>query len=137
MPRTKNPFRRRTPSETNSRADVIRVLIDCSGQALEIVTHTQIDCQLAGDGPMTLHESAETRHGEIHSRIPERLPKLIRISREEIAERAKEIYAIEAIRYVRPQADAIHSSADLPKVFAPRARVRIAGLIVIFAALAV
>jgi len=86
---------------------------------------------------MILHKSAETRHREIHGRIPEGLPKLIRIPREEIPERAKEIYAIEAVRYVGPQSDAIDSSADLPKMFSSRARVRIAGLIMIFAALAV
>ncbi len=86
---------------------------------------------------MILHESADTRHREIHVRIPERLPKLISIPREEIAERAKEIYAVEAVRYVGPQSDAIYSSADLPKMFAPRARIRIGRLIMIFAALAV
>ncbi len=86
---------------------------------------------------MILHESAKTRHRKIHVRISERLPKLIRISREEIAERAKEIHAVEAVRYVGTQSDAIHGSADLPEVFAPRARVRIAGLIMVFAALAV
>ena len=48
---------------------------------------------------MILHKSADTRHRKIYVRIPERLPKLIRVSREEIAERAKEIHAVEAIRY--------------------------------------
>src|SRR6266478_9619620 len=86
---------------------------------------------------MILHESTETRDRKIHVRTPKRLPKLVRISREEIAERPKEIYAIEAVRHVGSQSDAIHSSTDLPKVFASRARVRIAGLIMIFAALAI
>src|SRR6266851_885333 len=135
--RSKNPLRSRTPRETNSRADVIRVLIETGRQQLKIVTHTQINCQLAGEGPMILRESAETRHGKVHSRIPEGLPKLIRISREEVAESAKEIYAIETVRYVGPQSDAIHSFADLPEMFAPRARVRIVGLIMIFATFAV
>ena len=85
---------------------------------------------------MILNESAETRYRKIHVRIPERLSKLTRISREEIAERAKEIHAIKAVRYVGPQSDAIYSSADLPKMFAPRARIRIGRLIMIFAALA-
>src|SRR5437016_1623869 len=86
---------------------------------------------------MILHESTETRDRKIHIRTPERLPKLVRISREKISERPKKIYAIEAVRHVGSQSDAIHSSADLPKVFALRARVRIAGLIVIFATFAV
>src|SRR5579859_4692945 len=86
---------------------------------------------------MVLHESADTCHGEIHDRIPECLPKLIRIPREEIAERTKEIHAFETIRYVGTEADATHRSADLPKMFSPRARVRIAGLIMVFAAFAV
>src|SRR5207245_2059240 len=137
IPRAKNPCRRRTPSETNPRADVIHVLIEPGRQALKIVTHAHINCQLAGKRPMVLHESADTRHREIHVRIPERLSKLVRISREEIAERAKEIYAIEAVRYVGTQFDPIHRSADLPKVFAPRARIRIAGLIMVFATFAV
>src|SRR6266404_290032 len=38
IPRTKNPFRRRTPSDTNSWADVIRILVEPSRQMLEIVT---------------------------------------------------------------------------------------------------
>src|SRR5260370_9262662 len=62
MPRTKNPFRRRTPSETHSWADVIRVLIEPRRQALKIVTHAEINGQLAGERPMILHESADTRH---------------------------------------------------------------------------
>src|SRR5260370_18554896 len=86
---------------------------------------------------MILHEPTKTRHRKIHVRIPKRLAKLIRISREEIVERAKEIHAIESVRYRRPQPDAIHSSADLPKMFSSRASVRIAGLIMIFAAFAV
>src|SRR5207244_12369040 len=97
IPRTKNPSRRRTPSETNSRADVIRVLIESRRQALEVVTHAEINRQLAGDGPMILNESAETRHRKIHVRIPERLSKLTRIPREKITERAKEIHAVEEI----------------------------------------
>src|SRR5260370_19643566 len=98
--RTKNPFRRWTPSETNSLADVIRVLIEHSGQALEIVAYTQVKSQLSGERPVILYESADTRHWKIHVRTPERLPKLIRISREEILEGAKEIYATEGVRYV-------------------------------------
>src|SRR5260370_16165988 len=86
---------------------------------------------------MILHESAKTCHRKIHVRIPERLAKLTRISREEITERAKEIYAIEAVRYVGVQFDAIHRSADLPKMFSSRARVCIAALIVVLAAFAV
>ena len=86
---------------------------------------------------MILHISAKTRHRKIHVRTPERLPKLIRISRKEISEGAKEIYAIESVRHVGTQPDAIYSSADLPEMFPSRARVGIAGLIVIFAALAI
>src|SRR5258705_195162 len=86
---------------------------------------------------MILHQCTDTRHRKIHVRIPERLPKLIRISREEIAERAKEICAIEAVRYIGSQSDAIYSSADLPKMLAPRARIRIARLIVILPTFAV
>ncbi len=86
---------------------------------------------------MILHESAKTRHRKIHVRIPEPLSKLIRIPREKITERAKEIYAIEAVRYVGPQSDAIHRSSDLPKMFSSRPRVRIADLVVIFATFAV
>ena len=86
---------------------------------------------------MILNESAETRHRKIHVRIPERLSKLTRIPREEITERAKEIHAVEAIRYVGTQSDAIHSSANLPKVFPPRPRIGIAGLIMVFATFAV
>src|SRR5207253_7063332 len=85
---------------------------------------------------MILHEHTETCYREIHGRIPERLPKLIGISRKEISERAKKIYAIEAVRYVGPQSDAIYSSADLPKVFAPRARIRVARLIMVLATFA-
>src|SRR5260370_14385758 len=86
---------------------------------------------------MILHESAKTCHRKIHVRISERLPKLIRIFREEIAERAKEIYAIEAVRYVGSQSDAIYTSADLPKMLAPRARIRVARLLMILATFAV
>src|SRR5216684_2660890 len=86
---------------------------------------------------MILNESAETRDWKIHVRIPERLSKLIRISREEIAERAKEIHAVEAVRYVGAQSDAIHSSANLPKVFPPCSRIYIADLIMSFATFAV
>src|SRR6266849_5080909 len=86
---------------------------------------------------MILHEPTESCHREVHVRTPERLPKLIRISREEISKGAKEVYAIEAVGYVGSQSDAIHGSAELQKVFAPRARVRIDGLIMIFAAHAV
>src|SRR6267143_2598538 len=86
---------------------------------------------------MILHEPAETRHREIHVRPPERLPKLTRISREEISQRAEEIYAVEAVWYIGPQSDAIQCSADLPKVFAPRARIRVARLIMILATFAV
>src|ERR1700687_4050205 len=86
---------------------------------------------------MILHERTKTRDRKIRGRIPERLPKLTRIPREEIAERAKEIYGIEAVRYVGTQSDAIHRSADLPKMFSSRAGVRIASLIVIFATFAV
>src|SRR5260370_41571090 len=46
--RTKNPLGSRTPSETNSRADAIRVLIEPSRQALKIVTHAEVNCQMAG-----------------------------------------------------------------------------------------
>src|SRR5438046_10180578 len=74
---------------------------------------------MAGHQPMIRNQSAETRHEKIHVRIPERLSKLTRIPREEITERAKEIHAVEAIRYVGTQSDAIHSSANLPKVFPP------------------
>src|SRR6267378_1406795 len=86
---------------------------------------------------MILNESAETRDRKIHVRIPERLSKLIRIPSEEITERAKEIHAVEAVRYVGTQSYAIHSSANLPKMFSSRARVHIAGLIVVFATFAV
>ena len=51
---------------------------------------------------MILRESADARHRDIHGRISERLPKLIRISPEEITERTKKIYAIESVRYIRP-----------------------------------
>src|SRR5258707_4263345 len=85
---------------------------------------------------MILHECTETRHGKIHTWIAKRLPKLIRVSREEVSKRAKEIYTGEAVRHVGPQANAIHSSAGLPKVFAAGARIRIAGLIMILAPLA-
>src|SRR5437660_5446381 len=86
---------------------------------------------------MILHESAKTCHRKIHLRISERLPKLIRISCEEISGRTKEIYALESIRYFSSQPDAIHRSADLPKMFSRRPRMRIAGLIMIFATFAV
>jgi len=86
---------------------------------------------------MILYESAKTRHRKIHGRIPERLPKLINIARQEIAERSKEIYAVEAVRYVRSQSHAIGRRADLPTMFSSHAGVRIAGLIVVFAAFAV
>src|SRR5258708_17708147 len=122
MPRTKNPFRRRTPSKTNSRADVIRVSIESRRQALKIVAYAQVNCQSAGEGPMVLDESAKTRHRKIHGRIPERLTKLIRSSREEISERAKDIYAITPSPYVGTQSDAIHRSADLPTAVTSRAR---------------
>jgi len=51
--------------------------------------------------------------------------------------RTEEVYAVGAVRYVGTQSDAIHGSTDLPKVFTPRACVCVAGLIMIFAALAV
>src|SRR5882724_4638446 len=86
---------------------------------------------------MILHESTETRDRKIHVRTPKRLPKLVRISGEKISERPKKIYAIEAVRHVGSQSDAIHSSADLPEMFAPRARVRIARLIMVFPSFAV
>src|SRR6266403_419050 len=86
---------------------------------------------------MILHESTETHHRKIYVRIPERLPKLVRIPREKIRERTEVIYTIEAVQYVGSQADAIHSSAPLPKVFASRASVRVVGLIMIFATVAV
>src|SRR6266446_10972814 len=86
---------------------------------------------------MILHESAKAHHWMIHIRTAERLSKLTGISREEITERAKEIYAIEGVRYIGTQSDAIYSSADLPKMFSSRPRVHIAGLIMIFATCAV
>src|SRR5216683_6554741 len=86
---------------------------------------------------MILHESTKAGHRKIYVRVPEGLPELVRIPREKIRDSAEEIHAVEAVRYVSSQSDAIHSSAGLPKVFAVRAGVRIAGLIVIFAALAV
>jgi len=64
---------------------------------------------------MILDEAAETRDRKIHVRVPEHLPKLIRIPREEIAERAKEIHAVEAVRYIGTQSDAIHSSATFQR----------------------
>src|SRR6266481_3861714 len=137
IPRAKNPLGQGTPGDTNTRADVIRVLIEPGRQTLEIVTHAQINCQVACEGPMILYESADTRHRKIHVRIPERLSKLTRIPREEVAERAKEIYTIEAVRYVGTQSDAIHRSADLPKMFSMRARIHIAGLIEILPTFAV
>src|SRR2546427_7633233 len=86
---------------------------------------------------MILNESTKAGHGKIYVWVAEGLPELVRIPREKIGERAEEIQAVEAVRYVSSQFDAIHSSAGLPKVFAVRAGVRIAGLIVIFAALGV
>src|SRR2546425_563278 len=83
---------------------------------------------------MILQESTETRHRKIHVRIPKCPPKLIRIPREKSRERPEEICTVEAVRYVGPQPDAIHSSAHLPKVFAAPARVRVFSLIMIFAA---
>src|SRR5260370_40842118 len=94
IPRTKNPFRRRTPSETNSRADVIRVLIEPGRQAFKIVTHAQVNCQLAGERRMVLHESADTRRRKIHVRVPERLPKLTTIPRAELTQIATEVHAV-------------------------------------------
>src|SRR5260370_13099496 len=85
---------------------------------------------------MILHESAKTCHRKIHVRISERLPKLIRISCEEISERTKEIYALESIRYFSSQPDAIHRSADLLKMFSSRASVCMAGLIMVFSTFA-
>jgi len=109
-------------------------LIEPGGQALKIVTHAEINCQLTREGPMILHESAETRYRKIHVRVPERLPKLVGISSDEISDRARKIYGIEAIWYVRPQPDAIHRSAGLPKMFSSCARVCVAGLIMVFRA---
>src|SRR5579864_130839 len=83
---------------------------------------------------MILHEPTKAGHGKIYVRVAEGLPELVRIPREKIRDRAELIHAV---RYVSSQSDAIHSSAGLPKVFAVRAGVRIAGLILIFAALAV
>src|SRR5258708_32501729 len=86
---------------------------------------------------MILHESAETGHRKINGRVPGRLPKLIGIFCEEVSERAKEIHTVEAGGYTGSQSDAIYSSAHFPKMFAPRAAVRIGDLIVIFATLTV
>src|SRR5256884_9473900 len=86
IPRTKNPSWRRTPSETNSRADVVRVLIESRRQGLGVVTHAEINRQLAGDGPMVRNESAEPRHRKSQVRIPERLPKLPGIPRAQLTE---------------------------------------------------
>src|SRR5258708_29388917 len=86
---------------------------------------------------MSLDKSAKTRYREIHVGISECLPKLIRIPREKIRERAKEVCAAEAVRHASPQPNAIHSSTCLPQVFTPCACVSVVGLIVIFTALAI
>src|ERR1700724_3286415 len=86
---------------------------------------------------MVLHEPAETCHRKINAGTSERLPKLIRVSRKEIFDGIKEIHAIETVRYFGSQSDAIYSSADLPKMFAERARIGVAHLIVILATFAV
>src|SRR5260370_7118684 len=86
---------------------------------------------------MILDKSAETRYREIHVGISECLAKLIRIPREKIRERAEEVCAAEAVRHAGPQPNAIESPARLPKVFAPRASVRVVALIMIFAPLAI
>src|SRR5260370_28137434 len=86
---------------------------------------------------MILDKRTETRYREIHSGISECLAKLIRIPREKICERAKEVCAAEAVRYASPQSHAIHSSSYLPQVLASCACVGVVGLIVIFAALAI
>src|SRR5713226_2029938 len=86
---------------------------------------------------MILDKRTETRYREIHSGISECLAKLIRIPREKICERAEEVCAAEAVRHAGPQPNAIESPARLPKVFAPRASVRVVALIMIFAALAI
>ena len=135
--RAKDPLGRWTPGQTNSRAEVIRVLIETRRQMLKIVSYAQVDRQFRRERPVILHETAETGNREIDVRIAKRLPKLIRISREKICKRTEEIYATKTVRHVGPQPDAIDSAADLPKVFALRARVRVAGLIVIFATFAV
>jgi len=116
---------------------LLRVLIESRRQALDIITHAEINCQLAGEGPMILNESRETRYRKIHVRIPERLSKLTKDVPEEIAERAKEIHAIKAVRYVGPQSDRFTVPPTFQRCF-PRVReYRIAGLIMVFATLAV
>ena len=52
---------------------------------------------------MILRESTETRHREVHGRIPKCLPKLVRTSREEVLERAEEVYGAEPVGYLGPQ----------------------------------
>ncbi len=86
---------------------------------------------------MVLNEYTETRYGKIYVRVPESLAKLIRIAREKVRGRAEEIYTGEAIWNIGSQPDAIRSSTDFPEVFAVRAGVGVAALIVIFAAFAV
>jgi len=82
-------------------------------------------------------EAAETRDRKIHGSIPEHLPKLIRIPREEIAERAKEIHAVEAVRYIGTQSDAIPQFRQLSKGVCPSCEIRVVCLIMILATFAV
>ena len=120
--RAKYPLGRRTPCQSDSWAEIIRVLIESRRQMLKIVSYAQVDRQCRCERPVILHETTETGHREIDVRIAKRLPKLIGISREKLRERAEEIYAAKAIRYVGPQPDAINSAANFPKVLALRAR---------------
>src|SRR5690349_25126208 len=84
-----------------------------------------------------MHDRTDSRDSKIYAGTPESPPKLIGSSCEEISERAKEIQTVQAVRYIASQSDAIYSSADLPKVFALRAGIRIVRLIVIFATFAI
>src|SRR5262249_9002734 len=86
---------------------------------------------------MILSEPTETRDREIHVGAPQNLSVLIGISRAKICCRVEEIDTAETIWHVGSQPDPIHTSTKLPEVFALRAGIRVATLIVIFAAFAV
>ena len=133
--RAKHPFRRRTPGQADSRAEIVRVLIELGRQMFEIVAHAQIDGECDGrktNDPARIRQSCDR---EIHVRIAKGLPKLIRISREKIGERSKQIYTAEAVGTSARRLTRLTVAPSFHRCFALRASVGVVRLIVIFAAL--
>src|SRR5579871_3519938 len=83
---------------------------------------------------MVLHKAAKSRHRKCGSRVAKRLAELRRLRSQKILKGIKKINSAKTIRRRRAQTDTLYINARFPDIFPVRARVGVARLVMIFAA---